>query len=104
MDRTSEIIISSSEIVVGNTKAYAIGNIDTGVCYGMMHFLKRSEADEVYIGLAGKLPTPQNYDIVLTDDLPEFSDNVVIGDIKAIGNISTSTISVYVRGGRYQTK
>lgn len=74
-----------------------LATIPQNACDGQMTFLKRTAGDTVYIGLKGKNPTAQNYDIILTDASPSFSeDGLVVGDIKALGSVLTSRVTCYI--------
>jgi hypothetical protein len=89
-------VTGGSEVTIG-TQAVLIGNIPKEVVAGSMHFIKVSTGDTVYIGLKGKKVTSTNYDIILTDSIPFFDleDQVVVGDIYAVGSTATSRVSSF---------
>lgn len=98
MDKISEVLIDRAEQTLG-TEVKTVGSIASTVCHGRFHFLKRSTGDEVYISVGGKEPSSQSYHVVLTDQLPSFTDNVVAGDVKAVGSAATSRLSTFATGG-----
>lgn len=97
-DRASEILINSCEKIIG-TEGIRIGSIDPRVCYGHWFFTKITTGDTIFILFGSGTPSSTNYHIKLTDDFPIFDDGVVIGDVTAIGTLSTSKLSTYARGG-----
>jgi hypothetical protein len=99
-DRAGEILIASTEKIVGNNPI-VIGTIDDKVCYGHIFLVKRTLGDTVFVCFGGQIPSATNYHVILTDDFPIFDDAVVIGDVRALGTASTSVLSTYARGGRF---
>lgn len=74
-----------------------LGTIPPNACDGQQTFIKRSTGDTVFIKFKGGTPSATNYDVILTDGIPAFSeDGAVIGDIKAVGTVATSRVSAYL--------
>jgi hypothetical protein len=74
-----------------------IATVPPNACEGQMTFVKRSTGDTVYIKFKGGTPSSKNYDVILTDAIPVYSeDGLVIGDIKAVGTVATSLVSGYI--------
>lgn len=88
----SEITLTGSP-----NSAQIIGNFPPNACDGQQTFIKRTTGDTVYIKFKGGTPSPKNYDVILTDAIPAFSeDGGVVGDIKAVGTVNTSIVSAYL--------
>ena len=88
-------IAGSSEVLLSTVKV--IASIPANVLEGQMSFVKRTTGDSVYIGLKGKIPSATQYDILLTDTFPSFTEEgIVPGEIKALGSVVTSIVSTYI--------
>jgi hypothetical protein len=93
------LLLDRSEQPIDAVTPSAVGTISDQVCYGRMYFLKRNSGGEIYIGFANKQPTPQSYNIVLTDSLPAWDGYVVIGDIKALSSVAGGVLTSFASGG-----
>jgi hypothetical protein len=79
------------------TQQKIIASIPPNVQEGQQTYIKISTGDIVYIGFKGKKASAADYDVILTDSVPFFSeDGIVIGDITAVGSAATSVVSAYI--------
>lgn len=63
---------------------------------GQMSFIKRSTGDEVYIRFNSQRPDSKNYDVVLTDTIPVYSeDGIVPGDVNVASDDGLGVVSGY---------
>lgn len=89
-------VVGGSEVTV-DTQGRQIANIPPNAAEGQMTFIKVSSGDSVFIAFKNKKATSLNYDIVLTDSVPIFTeDGLVVGDIWATGSAATSRLSSYI--------
>jgi len=75
-----------------------IATIPGVACEGQMLFQQGTDSvADIYIGLGGKIPNLQDYDIHLDDLVVAIGlDNIIPGDIRAITKTAGGILSVFV--------
>lgn len=96
MGHTLTEIITDSEHVIG-VLVDDIATVPSDACEGQMTFLKRSAGDEIYIHVKGATPSATDYYIILTDDVPQYTEfGIIPGKVQAIGNNAASKLSTSI--------
>lgn len=89
--------VSERTLPVAPSPAALIATIPTVACEGQMLFQQGTDSvADIYIGLGGKIPTLQDYDIHLDDLVLAISlENIIPGDIRAVTKSSGGILSFF---------
>lgn len=93
---TGKVNVSERGLAVTPSPATLIGTIPASACEGQMLFQQGTGSTaDIYIGLGGKTPTPQDYDIHLDANLLGVGlENIIPGDIRAIAATTGALLSM----------